>query len=710
MATLEKIRSKSVFLIVIIGIALLAFIVGDAITNGRTLFGSGSTVAQIGDSKVDITEYQSRLNMLQEANPDADAQELQQEAINSLLNEKLLDAAAEKLGIQVSDEQTTFYILEQPLAPMQLFMQSYGRALQQMYPNAQLTPTLVYNMIFSPEKYGLTADQMAGMKQAWLQMERETKAAAARQIYANLLAMTIMPNDLDKQAIFAQNSDSYTVDVAFKPFGELDKKKYPVSQEEINAEYDKRKNFFAVKEPTKTVGFIAKSIQPSQADIKAANALRDEALKSVKSGQPLSKNLQKEGVRFDTRTTTLQNAGDMQLQAFLKSAPKDSVTLIDRNGSFHIVKLTGNSAANDSIEVAFLQVAKAQIAAVKADLAAGLAVDSLAAKYAADQVSAGPLNWVRVQDAQARQQVASISSTALAALDTVTGGSVLTMQQTEQGDVLAYVKQTRPRVEVYTYEDTYYDLYPSDDTVDEAMQALAKYAATNNNMTKFIDNAQKAGYEASAFPVNASTPAFIAGMNPMNGQRSLYPRSREVVEWVMSEGKPGEVSQVFSNEDKQNPVIYIALIEDEYDDFAPATDSQVKQMLEDRVRRSKAGDAWVKQYSGKGDINATAQAMGVPVNTDDQLRFMGSMNVQDPKVAARMTGTAPGTKTYVVKGDNGVYAYVMKAKNPTEVTYVEKQSEDQYNRQFRGNMNVLFNMLRGNQKVKNNIFKMGRAR
>ncbi|MDE5875715.1 MAG: SurA N-terminal domain-containing protein, partial [Muribaculaceae bacterium] len=57
MATLEKIRSKSVFLIIVIGLALLAFIVGDAITNGRNLFGDQTTVAKVGSEKIDYTDY-----------------------------------------------------------------------------------------------------------------------------------------------------------------------------------------------------------------------------------------------------------------------------------------------------------------------------------------------------------------------------------------------------------------------------------------------------------------------------------------------------------------------------------------------------------------------------------------------------------------------------------------------------------------------------
>lgn len=51
MATLEKIRSKSVLLLIIVGAALLAFIIGDFFTSGRTFFGTGTTIAKVGDRK-----------------------------------------------------------------------------------------------------------------------------------------------------------------------------------------------------------------------------------------------------------------------------------------------------------------------------------------------------------------------------------------------------------------------------------------------------------------------------------------------------------------------------------------------------------------------------------------------------------------------------------------------------------------------------------
>lgn len=702
MATLEKIRNKSVFLIVVIGIALLAFIVGDAISNGRTLFGNGSTVASIGDAKVDISEYQQRLNMLQEGNPDADSQLLSQAALEQLLNEKLLDNAAKEMGIAVSDEQTSFYIMDQPLEPMQMFMNTYGRSIQQLFPNAQPTPQLMYNVIFTPEKYNLTPDQVSGLKQAWLAMESQTKAAIARNLYVNLLAKTIQPNALDKKDLFAMNAQSYTVDVARKPFGELDPKKYPVSEAELKAEYEKRKNFYRMNEPGKTVGFIAYEVKPSEADVKMAKELQTSALALLKAGKPLSKDLTKEGVRYDRTTASASNVQNPQIANFLKSAAVDTVAVFDRGGSFDIVKLVKITSANDSIELDVLQVQKEQVAGVTADLKAGVPADSLAAKYA-DKVMAQPTQWIQAQNPQMRT---GIPQSFAAALDTVAAGAVLTVDSSDQGSVLAYVKSVKPKVPVYEFEDVSYELYPSQETVDAATTALTKYAATNNTPAKFGDNAQKAGYQYQSIPVSASVPAIPAGMNPMNGQRSYYPHSSKVIEWVMTKAEPGSVSEVFDNEDAQAPVLYIAMVENEYDDFAPYTDSLVKKDLENRIRRSKAGDAMVKQYSGKADINATAQAMGVPVVTDSQLRFLGSNNVADAKVAARMTGTKPGTKVYVVKGDDGVYAYVMKAANPVTTKPYEDQQMQQYNGAFKSSINNIMNMLRGNRRVENHIFEM----
>ena len=271
MATLEKIRKKSVLLIVIIGAALLAFILGDALTNGRTLFGDSTTVAKLGDAKVDINEYQQRVEQLQAyAGDNADSQVISQQAISSLLDEKLLDEAAEELGVEISDEAVTFFIFDSPLEPVQRFMQANVQYMMQINKNAGANiqdPRYWYNVIFNPSKYGVSEDAAAPLKQNWIAMEEETRKAGRRIIYNDLLSGLVRPNALEKKDMFAGEYESTTVDFAAKRFTEEDLNKYKVSDADLKAEYDKRKNEFKVQEDTKTVGFLSFKVVPSQTDV-----------------------------------------------------------------------------------------------------------------------------------------------------------------------------------------------------------------------------------------------------------------------------------------------------------------------------------------------------------------------------------------------------------------------------------------------------------
>ena len=111
MATLEKIRSKSVLLFVIIIVALLAFILGDFLTSGRTYFGSGTTVAEAAGAQVDYTAYQNRLSQLSEQyqaqGRQFDNDRMSQNVIQELLVEQLLEKEYDRLGITVTDAELT---------------------------------------------------------------------------------------------------------------------------------------------------------------------------------------------------------------------------------------------------------------------------------------------------------------------------------------------------------------------------------------------------------------------------------------------------------------------------------------------------------------------------------------------------------------------------------------------------------------------------
>ena len=307
MATLEKIRSKSVFLIIVIGVALLAFIVGDAITNGSKLFGNQTTVAKVGKQKIDYTEYQRKRqelnNQLEEArrqNPQQyanfDTQILAQMALEQLVGEKLLDDAVDKAGVRSTGNQLRFYMLENPIN------EKVNLVIRQlMASGVQVsTPAQAYEIIFNPKRNGLSDADMAPFQRQWLAVEEETKQMIARNTYQRLLYGTVKANELDKKSMYNDYVATADVEIAFKPFGQLDEKKYPVSASEINDRYKQERYRFEVMEPTKEVSFIAVNVVPSAADIKNAKALAQKAVKALRDST-LGKDMRREGVVVERR-------------------------------------------------------------------------------------------------------------------------------------------------------------------------------------------------------------------------------------------------------------------------------------------------------------------------------------------------------------------------------------------------------------------------
>ncbi len=705
MATLEKIRSKSVLLIIIIGVALLAFIVGDALTNSQNLFGDRTTVAKIGNDKIDYTEYQRKReelnNRLEEArkqNPQQyanfDTQLLPQMALNELIGEKLLDNAVAKLGLKTSGEQLRFYVLEQPVN-----REALGHIIQQLN-NSGLsvqTPQQAYEVIFNPKRNGLTDAQMEPFQKAWVAMEEETKQMLNRQTYQRLVYGSVKANDLDKKALYDDFVATTQADVAYLPFGMLDEKKYPVSDAEMKTQYDLKKNQFKVEEPTKDIAFIAVSITPSDADKKAADKLAQETLASMRDSAGVNKQLRKEGVQVERRQLRASDIPAGAIKDYVLSASMDSAKMIYSNiQGFTAVKVNGRTAAVDSIQLDIVQVAGANLPArVLAKLNTGLSTDSINTVFSADSVMAQTKQWIPLYSAQGPTQALQDAQ-----LDSLmnAGSSFITIMSSPEGSVLAKVVEKKAPVQIYEYDEVTYSLKPSVKTINDERTKLEKFLNSNKTAKDFIANAAKAGYSVQEFSLNQSSPA----VPRMMGMNSYFPDSRQVVRWVMIDGETGEVSHIYESKDSQNPMLYAAAVTAEYDDYVPMTNKDVKAYVTNLARRSKAGDEMVKKYSNAKSVADAARAMGVEAQNYPQLRLSRSSEVRDGKVLGQILGSSKGTKPVVVKGDDGVYVFVVNGHSTETFPFNDQQYEQQYyqmvNPQFE-------EMMRGSKKIVNKSYK-----
>lgn len=705
MAVLEKIRSKSVFLLVIIALALLAFILGDALTNGQNLFGNRTTIAEVGGVKIDIQEFQqkreelaNRIEEMRKQNPQQlagfDMQTLPELALNELINQKLIDAAVSRLGIQVSGDQLKYFMMDNPVN------QNIGTLLQQMNQNgiSVQTPQQAYDIIFNPKRSGLTEAQVEPYQRAWLALEEETKQLVKRQTYQQLLVGSVKANELDKQAIYNDYVATSKVEYAYKPFGELSAKEYPVSDSEINAEYAALKQQFKVELPTKMVNFIAVDIQPSAADRAAAKKLAAGAIADINKTGQVSKDAKKEGVIVEHKELRASDIPAGALKDFILSAPLDTARMIaETQQGFTAARLLSRSQQCDSIQLTLVQVAGATLPAkVLARLnESGLSADSVASAYAPDSIMVQKEQWIPLFTAQGATNALEKSQ-----LDSLrnAGGKYVTLMETPQGAVIARMdKQTAP-VEIYSYDEISYQLKPSTKTVADERAKLEKFLLANNDAAKFAANAAKSGYNVQNFDFTQSVPAVprMAGMN------QYYPDSRQVVRWVMIDGKKGQVSHVYESKDALAPALYVVAVEDEFKDYTPVSNKEVKEYLEARIRARKAGEKMVKEYASCKTVDQAAQKMGVAKTNANEFRFGHNSGLNDNIITGTICGSKPANNVKAVAGENGVVVYRVAGNGKASFPYNAQQAEQQYMQFINPD---LTKMLRGDKKFKNNIYK-----
>lgn len=703
MATLEKIRKRSVLLLIVIAVALLAFIVGDALTNSRQIFGNGSTVAQIGGKKIDITEYQAKLQQLnaqieqqRSANPDAptpDHQMVAQEALNQLIQEALLDEAVDKMNIQVGGDMLRYYMIENPIN------QNIGTLIQAMQASGipVQSPQQAWTAIFQPQTVGKTTDDMAAFRAQWMSLENETRKLIARYTYTNLLGRTVQANALDKQRLAADYNTAVTTQYAFKPYGNLDAKQFPLTDAELKAAYEELKGGYRVEFPSKSVALIRVEVSPSQADVKASQALAQKVKGELRPGSTLSKVTKKEGVAMERHNLRAADITDQKVKDFVAHAPKDSLFVVTNDVTgFQIIRMGDRTLEVDSIQINTVAVAPGTLPKrVLAALNGGLSLDSINNVFKQDSVMvAAQEQWIPLYTAAGKTDMDQ------AMLDSLYKGEgrYVVMQDNGQGVLLGKLVKKNAPVEVYSYDEITYRLKPSNNTMADAQQKLGNFLAKNKTADQFVKNAPKAGYTLSNYDLSQ----FSAAIPEFEGGGSYLPDTRQVVRWVMIDGDKGDVSQIYESKDLQHPQLYAVAVTDEFEDYLPITHRRVSKEVEQYARNRKAGEAWVKQYSGKGNVAQTAQAMGVmPTTAIVHFNPFNNGGINDAEVLGTIVGSKKG-QVKVVPGKQGVYVFQVDG-----VTVENNPFDDQmYTQQYQGFLNPnMQKMLQGNRKVKVNIYK-----
>ena len=604
-------------LLVVIGVALLAFIIGDFLNSGRSFFGAGTTVAKVDGKKISITDFQRRYEeynqQLQASNQTVDGAVVQNRVLQDMVTEQLLNEEVEALGIDVTDAEITEAMTGQGAAP----------AVVQMARQLGLeSPAQLHDLIFNPGKYGARDEDVAQVRAQWLEMERNITNQLKFQKVGILLSGAIQANDLDKEAIAADMSTASTVDL-------------------VNV---------------RKIHYIAVNIVPSQADLAKAQALfnKVDSTLRVTTGVESVRNISELTI---SQRTVRTNDVDAATREFIASASDGAVSAPRfRSDEHSLTKLISRKMDVDSVNVDMLQVQGPK--AVQDSILNLLNTGKPFAEVADNKVAGGQQNmWMNMMQMGTDNKSLEAKAKLLSA-----GKEYFVIDSNDNAALIYRVNEKRAPKQMYEIADVSYKVYPSDETIDNLRAGLQKYIAENNTSKAFTEKAIASGYQALAAEITAES-AQINGIEA----------TRKEVQWAFG-AEAGSVSPIYDNEGNDK-MIAVALDEIIPAGHMPLSDPTVRSIIENKVRNDKKGEKLMADYKGKAnDLAGYAKLMNVPVDTAVTVTFSQDFIPVLRNMESKLTAEAPyvkqGSLNGPVKGDQGVFVYqvVKNEKSSTQMT------------------------------------------
>jgi peptidyl-prolyl cis-trans isomerase D len=274
MAIIGKIREKSWLLVAIIGLALLAFILGDlrsCTDPSRSQIGYGS----IDGEPVDPNLYQLASSNYQAA----DEQEYRSQgreytirdqamsdnkAWNAIVDSILLQKEFNALGVSISDREFDAFL--------------YGHEGFTVIPNIAESFKDPATGLYSEKLLRKRVDELksstnADEQRAWEQTKTSLTAQRLQEKYFQLLGQGLYVTNLEAKEMYVAQKRTKNISFAIKRFSEIPDADIKITDEELRKFYEENKSDvkYRAKSNSREIKYFAINIAPSKEDTTAIN-------------------------------------------------------------------------------------------------------------------------------------------------------------------------------------------------------------------------------------------------------------------------------------------------------------------------------------------------------------------------------------------------------------------------------------------------------